>query len=73
MCRPLEGAWPDVWLDAAHLEVREGARIIGLLPDDDATIRRVGVFAPVIGPMAPQWLTARDQRRTGGRPAIHEP
>lgn len=26
--RPLEGAWPYLWLDAAYLKVREGGRII---------------------------------------------
>jgi transposase-like protein len=26
--RPLEGEWPDLWLDATYLKVREGGRIV---------------------------------------------
>jgi len=29
LSRPLEGAWPYLWLDATYLKVREGGRIIG--------------------------------------------
>ncbi len=28
LTRPLEGAWPYLWLDATYLEVREGGRIV---------------------------------------------
>ena len=28
LSRPLEGAWPDLWLDATYIKVREGGRII---------------------------------------------
>ena len=28
LARPLEGAWPYLWLDATYLKVREGGRII---------------------------------------------
>ena len=28
LSRPLEGAWPYLWLDATYLKVREGGRII---------------------------------------------
>jgi putative transposase len=28
LTRPLEGAWPYLWLDATYLKVREGGRII---------------------------------------------
>jgi putative transposase len=28
--RPLEGAWPYVWLDATYLKVREGGRIVSV-------------------------------------------
>jgi putative transposase len=29
LTRPLEGAWPYLWLDATYLKVREGGRIVG--------------------------------------------
>ena len=29
LSRPLEGAWPYLWLDASYLKVREGGRIVG--------------------------------------------
>ena len=28
LSRPLEGAWPYLWLDATYLKVREGGRIV---------------------------------------------
>ena len=28
LCRPLEGAWPYLWLDATYLKVRDGGRIV---------------------------------------------
>jgi len=28
LTRPLEGAWPYLWLDATYLKVREGGRIV---------------------------------------------
>ena len=28
--RPLEGAWPYLWLDATYLEVRDGGRIVSV-------------------------------------------
>jgi transposase-like protein len=28
LTRPLEGAWPYLWLDATHVKVREGGRIV---------------------------------------------
>jgi len=28
LTRPLEGAWPYLWLDATYLEVRDGGRIV---------------------------------------------
>jgi putative transposase len=28
LSRPLEGAWPYLWLDATYVKVREGGRII---------------------------------------------
>ena len=28
LCRPLEGAWPSLWLDATYLKVRDGGRIV---------------------------------------------
>jgi hypothetical protein len=44
-------------------------------PNDEAIIRLVGAFAIVVEPMAQtngaQWLSAGDQRRMGGRAAIH--
>jgi transposase-like protein len=30
LTRPLEGAWPYLWLDATYLKVREGGRIVSL-------------------------------------------
>ena len=38
LSRPLEGAWPYVWLDATYLKVREGGRIVS-----HAVIIAVGV------------------------------
>ena len=28
--RPLEGDWPNLWLDATYLKVREGGRIVSV-------------------------------------------
>jgi putative transposase len=28
LTRPLEGAWPYVWLDATYLKVRENGRLV---------------------------------------------
>jgi len=28
LCRPLEGAWPYLWLDATYIKVRDGGRIV---------------------------------------------
>ena len=28
LSRPLEGAWPYLWLDAAYIKVRDGGRIV---------------------------------------------
>jgi transposase-like protein len=28
LSRPLEGAWPYLWLDATYVKVREGGRIV---------------------------------------------
>jgi hypothetical protein len=28
--RPLEGEWPDLWLDATYLKVRDGGRIVSV-------------------------------------------
>ena len=36
--RPIEGAWPYVWIDATYVKVREGGRIVSV-----ATIVAVGV------------------------------
>ena len=30
LSRPLEGAWPYLWLDATYLKVRQGGRIISV-------------------------------------------
>ena len=37
-CRPIEGAWPYLWIDATYLKVREGGRIVST-----AVIIAVGV------------------------------
>jgi putative transposase len=28
--RPIEGEWPYLWLDATHLKVRDGGRIVSV-------------------------------------------
>jgi putative transposase len=28
LARPIEGAWPDLWIGATHVQVREGGRIV---------------------------------------------
>jgi putative transposase len=30
--RPIEGEWPYLWLDATYLKVREGGRIVSVVP-----------------------------------------
>jgi transposase-like protein len=44
--RPIEGAWPNLWINATHLKVREAGRILGSSPrTSTAVIVAVGVNA----------------------------
>jgi len=38
LCRPLEGTWPYLWIDATYVKARDGGRIVSM-----ATIVAVGV------------------------------
>ena len=38
MCRPIEGDWPYLWIDATYLKVRQSGRIVSV-----AVIIAVGV------------------------------
>ena len=31
--RPIEGSWPYLWIDATYVKVREGGRIVSVLPE----------------------------------------
>jgi putative transposase len=49
--RPLEGAWPYLWLDATYIKVREGGRIVSravivaVAVNDDGKREVLGVHA----------------------------
>ena len=54
LSRPLEGAWPYLWLDATYIKVREGGRIVS---------RKGGVCCrtvlnPTLSPFGPPVLTS---------------
>ena len=45
LLRPLEGAWPYLWLDATYVKVRKGGRP----PDQPRTSPKVGAHTPFPG------------------------
>jgi transposase-like protein len=60
-CRPIDGEWPYLWLDATYLKVRDSGRIVSV-----AAIIAVAVATEgrreIIG-----WVSARPKPNRSGR------
>jgi transposase-like protein len=80
LTRPLEGAWPHLWLDATYLKVREGGRIISravivavaVAVNEDGKREVLGVATGPLGSrdvldrLPPQPRRTRSARRQAG-------
>jgi putative transposase len=62
LSRPIEGAWPDLWIEPTYLKVREAGRIVSVAVIVAVGVTRMGAAR------CSAWLPAPRKPTPSGRP-----